>query len=129
MSKKSRFSRYFRQQYGKRDQVLLKSGSQHLYHMHWSLLSQLSWENSLLLTCQILGLLVYTLAADEKCAVLKRDNLTIPIQMHISQKHKKFSEFFATFLKYRLIFKHFLKKDKLQRFCIFEVTVSENVAR
>ena len=45
-------------------------------------------EKSLLLTCQILGLLVNTLAADEKNPVLNRDNLTIPIQMQLSQKEK-----------------------------------------
>ena len=39
------------------------------YQIHWSLPSQWSWKNSLLLTWQILGLLVNPLAADEKYPV------------------------------------------------------------
>ena len=129
MSKKSRFRGCFDKQYGKRAQALLKSASQHLYHIHRSLPRKLSWKKSLLLTCQILGLLVNTLAADEMYPLLKRDNLTIPIQMQLSQKQKTFSEFFAAFLKSRLNFKYFLKKDDPPRFCIFEITDSENVVR
>ena len=53
---------------------------------------------SLLLTCKILGLLVNTLAADEKDSVLARDNLTIPIQTQLSQKQKIFRNFFQHFL-------------------------------
>ena len=129
MSKTSRFRETFDKQHRKRGQTLLKSSSHQLYDIHWSLPSQLSWKKSLLLTCQILGLLVNTLAADEKYPVLNRDNLTIPIQMQLSQKQKTFSEFFAAFLKSRLNFKYFLKKDDPPRFCIFEITDSENVVR
>ena len=90
MSKKSRFREPFDKQHGKRAQALLKSASQHLYHIHWSLPSQLSWKKSLLLTCQILGLLVDTLTADDKYPVLNREDLMIPIQMKLSQKQKTF---------------------------------------
>ena len=79
------------------------------------------------MTCQILGLLVKTLAANEKYPLLKRDNLTIPIQMQLSQKQKTFSEFFAAFLKFRLNFKYFETKYDPHRFCISEITDSENV--
>ena len=51
------------------------------------------------------------MAADEKYPVLNRDNLTIPIQMQLSQKQKTFSDSFAAFLKCRLNFKDFEKKD------------------
>ena len=108
---------------------LLKSASDHFYHIQWSLPSQLIWKKFLLLTCQILGLLVNTLATEEKYPVLNRDNLTIPIQMQLSQKQKTFSQFFAAFLKSTLNFKHFESKDDPHRFCIFEVTDSENVVR
>ena len=101
MSKKSRFRGCFDKQYGKRAQALLKSASQHLYHIHRSLPRKLSWKKSLLLTCQILGLLVNTSAADEKYPLLKRDSLTITFQMQLSQKQKTFSESFAAFLKFR----------------------------
>ena len=62
---------------------------------------------SLLLTCQILGLLVNTLAGNEKYPVLNRDNLTIPIQMQLSQKQKTLCQIFARFEKSSLNIKHF----------------------
>ena len=46
-------------------------------------------EKSLLTRCQILGLLVNTLAADEKYFVLNRDNLAIPVQLQLSLTKKK----------------------------------------
>ena len=127
MSKKSRFRGCFDKQYGKRAQALLKSASQHLYHIHRSLPRKLSWKKSLLLTCQILGLLVNTLAADEKYRVLNRDNLTMPIQMQLSQKQKTFSHLFAWFLKSAINFKYFEKKVDLDGSCVSEITDSENV--
>ena len=129
MSKKSRFRGPFDKQHGKRAQALLKSASQHLYHIHRSLPRKLSWKKSLLLTCQILGLLVNTLAADEKYPVLNRDNLKIPIQIQSSQKQNTFSDFFAAFLKFSLNFKYFETKGDPHRFCIFEITDSESRVR
>ena len=87
------------------------------------------WKKSLLLTCQVLALLVNPLAADEKYPVLTKDNLTIPIQMQLSQKQNTFSQFFAKFLKCRLNFKRFEKKEDRHRRFIFEVADSENVVR
>ena len=88
MFKKSRFRGCFDKKCGKRAQTLLKSASQHLYHIPSSLSRKLCSKKSLFLTCQILGLLVNTLPADEKYLVLNRDNLTIPIQMQLSEKPK-----------------------------------------
>ena len=51
---------------------------------------------------QSLGLLIHTLAADD---------LTIPIQMQLSQKKNIFCEIFAAFFKSRLNFKYFKNKD------------------
>ena len=129
MSKKSRFRKPFEKQHGKRAQALSKSASQHLYQIHWSLAGKLCWKKSLLLTYEILGLLVNTLATDEKYPVFNRDKLTIPIQMQLSQKQNDFSKFFVSFLKSRLNFKYFESKDEPHRFCISEVTDSENVVR
>ena len=42
---------------------------------------------------------------------------------------KTFSEFFTAFLKSGLNFKHFVKEDDPQRFCLFEITESEKVVR
>ena len=80
---------------------------------------------SVSLTCQILGLLVNTFSADEKYPLRNRDNLTIPIQMQLSQKHKTFSEYFAAFLKFRLNFKYFKTKYDPHRFCICKITDSK----
>ena len=129
MSVKSSFRGAFDKQHGKRAQALLKSWSQHLYQIRLSLASQWSWKNSLLLTWKILGLLVNTLPTDGKYPVVNRDNLTIPIQMQLSEKQKTFPELFHKFLKSRFNFKHFEKKDDPHRFCILEVTDSENVVR
>ena len=75
----------------------------------------------------MLGLLVNPFPGDEMYPYLNRDNLMIPIQMKISQKQKTFSEFFLAFLRSRINLKHFEKEDDPHRFCIFEITDSENV--
>ena len=48
--------------------------------------------------------------------VLHRDKLLIPIHMQLSQKQKKFSQFFSAFLKSRLNFEYFEKKKTLITF-------------
>ena len=60
---------------------------------------------------QIVRLFVNILTVDDKHYQLKRENLTQPIQMQLSQKQKNFSEFFFAFLKPILNFTHFSKKD------------------
>ena len=69
-------------------------------------------------TCQILGLLVNTLTANENYPVLDRDNLMIPIQMHLSQKQKTFSQFLGGFSKSTLNFKYCEKKMATRDFVI-----------
>ena len=49
--------------------------------------------------------------------------------MQLSQKQKKFSDFFAPFLNSTLNFERFEKKGDPHTFCISEVTDSENVVR
>ena len=87
MSKRSSFRGPIGKQHGTRAQARFKSASHHLYHIHRSLSSQLSWENSVFLICQLLGLVVKTLAANEKFPVPNKENLTVPIQMQLSQKY------------------------------------------
>ena len=104
--------------------------SQHPYYINWSLGTKFCSKKSILLTCQILRLLVSTLATDENYPLLNRENLTIPIQMQLSHKNKKtFYQFSASFLKSRLNFESFEKEDQPHSFCISEITDSENVAR
>ena len=52
-----------------------------------------------------------TLTVNDKHYLLNRDNLTEPIQMQLSEKQKKFSQFSFPFLKSILSFNHFPKKD------------------
>ena len=122
MSKKSHLRGCFDKQYGLRAKTLLKSPSQHLFRIHCSLVRKLSSRKSLLLTCQVLGPPVNTLAADERYPVLNRDDLSVGSQIQLSQKQKTFSQFFAAFLKFSLNFQYFQKNEYPHRFCIFEVT-------
>ena len=54
---------------------------------------------------------VNTLTADENNYVLNKDNLRLPIQIQLPQKQKTFSQYFFSFLKSILHFKHFPAKD------------------
>ena len=56
-------------------------------------------------------LLVNTLTINEKHYLLPRENLTQTIQIQLSQKQKTFFEFFFSFLKPILHFKHLPNKD------------------
>ena len=49
--------------------------------------------------------------------------------MQLAKKRKIFSEFLAAFLKSRLNFEYFEKKDDPHSFCISEITNSENMVR
>ena len=76
-----------------------------------------------------MGLLVTTLAADDKYPVPNRENSTMPKQMQLSQKEKTFSNVFDTFSKSRLNFDPFEEKGDTHRVCISEMTGFENVLR
>ena len=77
-----------------------------------------------------MGLLVNTLAADDKYPVLNRENLMIRIEMQLSQKQKSFSHFFAVFLKSGLNLEHFEeKKNDRHRFLYFHIMDSQNMFR
>ena len=65
----------------------------------------------LLVIRKISRLFPSTLSSDGKYSLLNRDNLTRPIQMHLPQKQKSYSEFFSAFLKSTLNFEYFQKKD------------------
>ena len=47
--------------------------------------------------------------------------------MELSQKQKIFSQYFTAFLKSRLNFKYFERKDNPHRFCICQVKDFEKV--
>ena len=79
----------------------------------------------MLVLCKFLKLLVKTLTDDEKYSLLYRENLTQPIQILLSQKPNTFSQFFLAFLKSKLNFAHFQKKDDPHSRCSSQITVSE----
>ena len=81
------------------------------------------------MTCQILGLFANMLAANDKYPVLKRVNLTIPVEIQLSRKQKSFSEVFSSFMTFSLNFEQFETQDDAHRFCISEIADSENVVR
>ena len=128
MSKKYHFRGYFGERHGERQQALLKSGWQDLYHSHWSLLKQLGWKKSLLMICKILKVFLNSLSARDKYSLRDRHNLTQPTQMHLSEKEKTLSQFFFQFSKSTLSFKHFPKKEDTHSWCIFEIMDSEKGA-
>ena len=66
------------------------------------------------MTCKILTLFANTFTADDKYSLFNRENLTQPIQMQLSQKHKTFPECFSAVLKSRLNFKNFQEKNEIQ---------------
>ena len=125
MSKKSRFKGSFGKQYRKRTQALLKFAREYLYHIYWSLCSQLTCKKSLLVTWKISRLFPNTLSAESKYSLLKRDNLTQPIQMELSQKQKIFSRYFSPFFKSNLNFEHFQKKYDSHTWGTSKITDSE----
>ena len=81
------------------------------------------------MTCKDLRLFVNTLTADDKYSLLNRDNLMQPIQMHLSQKQKSFSELFCKFFKSRSNFEHFLKKMTLIAYVALKLRSPKDVVR
>ena len=55
-------------------------------------------------------LLVTTLDANDNFPVLNKDNLTIPVEMQLSEKGKTFSQVFSFILNSSLNFEHFQRK-------------------
>ena len=110
MSKNACFRGSFHNHHGKQAKNLFKPVSQHFYSVYWKLSRELSWEKSLWLTRQILGLLVKILAADGKYPVLNTVSVMIPIQMQLSQK-KKFSSIFCWLFEMWLKFWTFSKRN------------------
>ena len=65
------------------------------------------------LSNKVLRLFLNILTADDKYSLLNRDNLTHPIQTELSQRKKKFSQFFLHFSNVEKILNTFKKKMTL----------------
>ena len=122
VSKKRPFRTRFDSQHVKASQILAKSTSEHFYHVFSSLLRKLIWKMSPLVLPEIVGVFVITLTADEKYPVQDAENLSIPIQMQLSEKPKSFSQFFVPLLEYQSNFNEFEKKDHRHSKYISEIT-------
>ena len=69
------------------------------------------------------------MSAVDKYSLPNRDNLMQPIHMQLSQKVKKFSEFFLAFPKSRLNIEHFQKKMALIAYLFVTLRPAKNVVR
>ena len=65
---------------------------------------------SLLVICEVLGLVVNTLTADDKYSRYYKKNFKGPIQMQLSKKPKVFSQNFIALSKFAKHFQHFEAK-------------------
>ena len=79
--------------------------------------------------CKILGLFVNTLIADDKYCLPNRQTLLQHFQMQLSQKGKKFSEFFFPFSKFRFDFEHFQQQMALLADVFLNLRTPKNVVR
>ena len=125
MCKKSRFRLPSQKEHGKLVSTLFKFERQHLHHIYWSTGRQMNCKKSLLVILESLRLFVTRMNAVDKCSLPNRDNLMQPIHMQLSQKRKKFSQFFRAFSKSKLNFEHFQSKDYAHSLFFSETTVCE----
>ena len=63
-------------------------------------------EKKLSVICKVIGMFCNVLTTYDKYSLLNRDNFRQPIQIHLSQKRKTFSQPVSVFLKARLNFEH-----------------------
>ena len=66
-----------------------------------------------------------TLNADDRYSLISKNKCIQPIQMHLFQKPKIFSEYFCAFFEFVLTFEHFQKKDDPHSLCISNITDHE----
>ena len=110
ISKMCCFRTSFDSEQVKASQTLVKSAREHFYHIfssHW-------WEKiqkiSLLLICEILGVLINKLASNDKYPVQDCENLWLLIQMHYLKNEKNFLKFLFDFWNLHQFLNIFKKK-------------------
>ena len=84
---------------------------------------------SLLETWKFFVRFLNTLTADDKYSLISSDNWMQTIKMHLSQKQKVFSQFFAAFFEYALNFEHFQKKMTLIAYVFPKLPTTKDVLR
>ena len=113
MSKEPCFRTLFDIQYVKGSQRLVKSAWEQFYHVVSPLWGKLIWKTSFLVICKILGVLVNTFTANDKYPLRNYENLSLSIQMQLSEKWNTFSQFFVSFLEFPSDFEQFEKKNMM----------------
>ena len=86
-------------------------------------------QKSFLDTWNFFSRFLNTLTTGDNYSVVTRDNWMQTIQMHLSQKQKVFSEFFAAFFEFALNFKYFQKKMTLIAYVFPKLPTTEDVLR
>ena len=86
-------------------------------------------EKSVLETWKFFTRFLNTLTADDKYSLISRENWMQTIQVHLSEKVKIFSEFFAAFFKSALNFEHFQKKMTLIAYVFPKLPTTKDVLR
>ena len=84
---------------------------------------------SLLETWKFFVRFLNTLTADDKYSLISSDNWMQTIKMHLSQKQKVFSQFFAAFFEYALNFEYFQKKMTLIAYVFPKLPTRKDVLR
>ena len=125
MSKTPRSRTPFRNQRVHEFQTLSKQARNHDYPIVPWIWDKLSWKKCRLVKFEILRLFVNTLTTDDKYSSRNIQNLTLQLQMAISQKQKTFYRIFITFLKSRTNSDNFVKKDECPSWSIYEIIDGE----
>ena len=89
----------------------------------------IEFQKSLLEPWKFFGRFINTLTADDKYSLISSDNWMQTIQMHLSQKQKVFSQFFAAFFEFALNFEHFQKKMTLIAYVFAKSPTTKDVLR
>ena len=110
--KRSCFWKPFDSQRVNKSQKLLKSAEKNFSHKFWSLRAEWNLKKAFLVRHKILRLLANTLTGDYQHSH-NMDNLTLPVQMILSQKPNTFCCFFIAFMESTLNGKYFEKKLNL----------------
>ena len=100
MFKTLRFRKPFHPENAKVAQILMKSAQHYFYQIFSSICGKLRSIMSLLVMCEVLGLFVNTLSADDKYSLCNSEKLPQPIQMQLSKKHKFFLIFWIFLLQF-----------------------------
>ena len=129
MSEKSCFRGPFDKWHCKRDETLLKSEWELLYHISWYLSRQFSRKNPFLVVCKILRPFFNPLTADGKYSLPNGENLYQHFHMQLSKKRKTFSQFLFHFLNLYSILKIFKKKITLRADVFLNSRTPKNVVR